>query len=225
MISQALKRLRHCENYCQKVREAIGDKCDILIGTHGQLTPASAVRLAKRLEKFDPLWFEEPVPPGQSSSMAEVSKKTKIPVATGERLTTKYEFFDVLKNNAASIIQMNLGRVGGILEAKKIASLSEVFYAQIAPHLYNGPVGAAASIQLSTASPNFLIMESIKTWGDFHSEVLTKPIQWTNGNILPSDKPGLGIDLNFDVVESNSPYKGSRLHLSMNDKPYYADDD
>ena len=221
----SLKRLTHCENYCQKVRDAVGDNCDILIGTHGQLTPASAVRLAKRLEKFDPLWFEEPVPPGQSNAMSEVAKKTKIPVATGERLTTKYEFYDVLKNNAASIIQMNLGRVGGILEAKKIASLSEVFYAQIAPHIYNGPVGAAASIQLATATPNFLIMESIKTWDGFHSEVLTEPINWSNGNIIPSDKPGLGIELNFDVVESNSPYKGNKLHLSMDQKPYYVDDD
>ena len=221
----SLKRLTHCENYTQKIREAVGDNCDILIGTHGQLSPSSAVRLAKRLEKFDPLWFEEPVPPGQSSAMSEVAKKTKIPVATGERLTTKYEFYDVLKNNAASIIQMNLGRVGGILEAKKIASLSEVFYAQIAPHIYNGPVGAAASIQLSAATPNFLIMESIKTWDGFHSEVLKDSIQWSNGNIIPSDKPGLGIELNFDVVSSNSPYKGKKLHLSMNQKPYYVDDD
>ena len=221
----SLKRLTHCENYTQKVRDAVGDNCDILIGTHGQLTPASAVRLTKRLEKFDPLWFEEPVPPSQSNAMSEVANKTKIPVATGERLTTKYEFYDVLKNNAASIIQMNLGRVGGILEAKKIASLSEVFYAQIAPHIYNGPVGAAASIQLATATPNFLIMESIKTWDGFHSEVLTEPINWSNGNIIPSDKPGLGIELNFDVVESNSPYKGNKLHLSMDQKPYYVDDD
>ena len=216
----SLKRLAHCENYTQKIREAVGDNCDILIGTHGQLSPSSAVRLAKRLEKFDPLWFEEPVPPGQSSAMSEVAKKTKIPVATGERLTTKYEFCDVLKNNAASIIQMNLGRVGGILEAKKIASLSEVFYAQIAPHIYNGPVGAAASIQLSAATPNFLIMESVRTWDGFHSEVLKDSIQWSNGNIIPSDKPGLGIELNFDVVSSNSPYKGKKLHLSMNQKPY-----
>ena len=221
----SLKRLAHCENYCQKVRDAVGDNCDILIGTHGQLSPSSALRLAKRLEQFDPLWFEEPVPPGQSAAMAEVANNTKIPVATGERLTTKYEFYDVLKNNAASIIQMNLGRVGGILEAKKIASLSEVFYAQIAPHIYNGPVGAAASIQLATATPNFLIMESIKTWDGFHSEVLTEPINWSNGNIIPSDKPGLGIELNFDVVESNSPYKGNKLHLSMDQKPYYVDDD
>ncbi len=221
----SLSRLRHCEAYCQKIRDAVGDQCDILIGTHGQLTPSSAVRLAKRLERFDPLWFEEPVPPGQSSAMAHVSKKTTIPVATGERLTTKYEFFDVLQNNAASIIQMNLGRVGGILEAKKIAAIAEVYYAQIAPHLYNGPIGAAASIQLSTATPNFLIMESIETWGGFHSEVLTESIQWSNGNIIPSAKPGLGIDLNFEVVEANSPYKGNKLHLSMEQKPYYVDDD
>ena len=221
----SLSRLKHCESYCQTIREAVGDQCDILIGTHGQLAPSSAVRLAKRLERFDPLWFEEPVPPGQSSAMAQVAKKTKIPVATGERLTTKYEFFDVLKNNAASIIQMNLGRVGGILEAKKIASIAEVYYAQIAPHLYNGPIGAAASIQLSTATPNFLIMESIKTWGGFHAEVLTESINWNNGNIIPSTKPGLGIELNFEVVESNSPYKGKKLHLSMDQKPYYVDDE
>ena len=221
----SLSRLKHCESYCQRIREAVGDQCDILIGTHGQLAPSSAVRLAKRLERFDPLWFEEPVPPGQSSAMAQVAKKTKIPVATGERLTTKYEFFDVLKNNAASIIQMNLGRVGGILEAKKIASIAEVYYAQIAPHLYNGPIGAAASIQLSTATPNFLIMESIKTWGGFHAEVLTESINWNNGNIIPSTKPGLGIELNFEVVESNSPYKGKKLHLSMDQKPYYVDDE
>ena len=221
----SLSRLKHCESYCQRIREAVGDQCDILIGTHGQLAPSSAVRLAKRLERFDPLWFEEPVPPGQSSAMAQVAKKTKIPVATGERLTTKYEFFDVLKNNAASIIQMNLGRVGGILEAKKIASIAEVYYAQIAPHLYNGPIGAAASIQLSTATPNFLIMESIMTWGGFHAEVLTESINWNNGNIIPSTKPGLGIELNFEVVESNSPYKGKKLHLSMDQKPYYVDDE
>jgi len=221
----SMSRLEHCENYCRKVREAVGDNCDILIGTHGQLTPASAIRLAKRLEQFDPLWFEEPVPPGQSSAMTEVAKKTSIPIATGERLTTKYEFFDVLKNNSASIIQMNLGRVGGILEAKKIASLAEVFYTQIAPHLYNGPIGAAASIQLATATPNFLIMESIKTWDGFHSEVLQESINWSNGYIIPSTKPGLGIELNYDIVKFHSPYKGKKLHLTMDSNPYYAEDD
>ena len=221
----SLNRLEHSENYCRKIREAVGDDCDILIGTHGQMTPSSAIRLAKRLEQFDPLWFEEPVPPGQSSAMAEVAKKTSIPVATGETLTSKYEFYEVLKNNSASIIQMNLGRVGGILEAKKIASLAEVYYAQIAPHVYNGPVGAAASIQLATATPNFLIQECIKTWDGFYQEVLQEPIKWTQGHIIPSLKPGLGIELNYDIVKANSPYKGRKLHLSMDSKPYSAADD
>ena len=221
----SLNRLEHSENYCRKIREAVGDDCDILIGTHGQMTPSSAIRLAKRLEQFDPLWFEEPVPPGQSSAMAEVAKKTSIPVATGERLTSKYEFYDVLNNNSASIIQMNLGRVGGILEAKKIASLAEVYYAQIAPHVYNGPVGAAASIQLATATPNFLIQECIKTWDGFYQEVLQEPIKWTQGHIIPALKPGLGIELNYDIVKANSPYKGRKLHLSMDSKPYSAADD
>jgi galactonate dehydratase len=149
-----------------------------------------------------------------------VAKNTSIPVATGERLTTKYEFFDLLSHGAASILQMNLGRVGGILEAKKIASIAEVHYAQIAPHLYNGPVGAAASVQLATATPNFLIQESIMTWDGFHADVLQEKIEWKDGYIIPSTKPGLGVELNMDVVKAHSPYTGKTLHLSMDAKPY-----
>ena len=163
----SLASLQRSATFCEKIRHAVGNDCDLLFGTHGQMTPASAIRLAQRIEPYDPLWFEEPVPPGQNEAMARVAAKTSIPVATGERLTTKYEFHDVLQHKAASILQMNLGRVGGILEAKKIASLAEVHYCQIAPHLYNGPVGAAASIQLATATPNFLIQESIGTWESF----------------------------------------------------------
>ncbi len=216
----SLEALEKSATFCQRIREAVGNKCDLLFGTHGQMAPSSAIRLAKRLEPFDPLWFEEPVPPGQSQAMATVANSTSIPIATGERLTTKYEFHDVLKNGAASIIQMNLGRVGGILEAKKIAAIAEVYFAQIAPHLYNGPIGAAASIQLATATPNFLIQESIMTWGGFHAEVLQEKIEWQDGYIIPSDKPGLGIALNMDVVKAHSPYTGKALHLSMDSKPY-----
>lgn len=215
-----LEALDKSATFCERIREAVGNKCDLLFGTHGQMCVSSAVRLAKRLEPFDPLWFEEPVPPGQHEAMARVASKTSIPVATGERLTTKYEFHEVLRHNSASILQMNLGRVGGILEAKKIAAMAEVHYAQIAPHLYNGPIGAAASIQLATATPNFLIQESIMTWGGFHADVLQSPLQWEKGYIIPSDKPGLGVELNMDVVKSHSPYTRRTLHLSMDAKPY-----
>lgn len=216
----SLEAIDKSATFCRRIREAVGNKCDLLFGTHGQMTPASAVRLAKALEPYDPLWFEEPVPPGQHKAMAQVAAKTSIPVATGERLTSKYEFHALLDAGAASILQMNLGRVGGILEAKKIAGMAEAYYAQIAPHLYNGPVGAAASVQLAAATPNFLIQESIMTWDGFHADVLQEKIDWQDGYIIPSTKPGLGVELNMDVVEANSPYTGSKLHLSMDSKPY-----
>lgn len=216
----SLELLDKCAEFCRKIREAVGNQCDLLIGTHGQMTPAGAVRLAKRLEPFDPLWFEEPVPPGQADAMAEVARKTAIPIATGERLTTKYEFRELLDRGAASILQMNLGRVGGILEAKKIAGMAEAYYAQIAPHLYNGPIGAAASIQLGAASPNFLIQESIMTFDGFYAELLRRPLEWQEGFLIPSREPGLGIEIDWDVVRRHSPYAGQRLHLLMDPSPF-----
>ena len=109
---------------------------------------------------------------------------------------------------------MNLGRVGGILEAKKIASLAETHFATIAPHLYCGPVVGAANIQISACSPNFLILESIKKWEDLYSDLLVKPIKWEDGFVIPPTEPGLGIELNEDVA-NKYPYKGNELHLEM----------
>lgn len=213
--------MERCETFCRKIREAIGSRADILFGTHGQMVPASAIRLAKRLEKYDPLWFEEPVPPGQEAAMATVARATSIPVSTGERLTTKYEFQRVLQQGAAAILQMNVARVGGLLEAKKIAGMAESFYAEIAPHLYNGPVGAAASIQLAAATPNFLIHEAIMDFSGFHAEVLKTKLVVEDGYLIPSREPGIGVELNHAVVAAHTPYTGDRLHLQM--APDHAD--
>jgi 2-dehydro-3-deoxyphosphogalactonate aldolase len=202
----SLEVLANAELVVRNVREAVGNKGDILIGTHGEMTTSSAIRLAKRLEKYDPLWFEEPVPPENRDEMARVARSTSIPIATGERLATKYEFRELLEKQAAVILQMALGRVGGILEAKKIAGMAEAYYAEIAPHLYCGPIEAAANIQLDTCSPNFLIQESIETFGGFHAEILKEPIQWEDGYIIPPTKPGLGVELNEEVA-ANHPYQ------------------
>ena len=196
----SLQSLDRTERYVRQIREAVGSRADLLVGTHGQMTPASAIRLAKRLEKYDPLWFEEPTPPENAKAMATVARATSIPVATGERLSTKYDFARVLEAQAAAILQLNLGRCGGILEAKKIASMAETYYAQIAPHLYCGPIVGAANIQISTCSPNFLILEGIQDWGGFHAEILRKPIQWEEGYVIPSKEPGLGVELNEEVA-------------------------
>ncbi len=182
------------------------------------MTTSSAIRLARRLEKYDPLWFEEPVPPENVEEMARVARQTTIPIATGERLATKYEFAALLRHQAASILQMALGRVGGILEAKKIAGMAEAHYAQIAPHLYCGPIEGAANVQISTCSPNFLILESIRDWSGFHSEILKKPMRWEDGYVIPPTDPGLGVELDEEVAAQH-PYEGDRLHLEMHNEP------
>jgi len=208
----SLERLSLSEAFCRQIRAAVGDKCDLLFGTHGQFTVSGAKRLAQRLEPYAPLWFEEPTPPEMPEQMAEVARATSIPISTGERLTTKYEFARVLQTGAASILQMNLGRVGGILEAKKIAGMAEAYYAQIAPHLYCGPVVGTANIQLATCSPNFLILESIERWDGFQAKLLKKPIVWENGFVIPPDGPGLGVELDEEVARAH-PYEGDALHL------------
>ena len=210
----SLEMLNFTEKFVKQLREAVGDKVDLLFGTHGQMTPAGAIRLAKRLEKFDPLWFEEPTPPDMPEEMGRVAAATSIPVATGERLATKYEFARVLRNNAAAILQPAIGRVGGIMETKKIAAIAETHYAQIAPHLYAGPIEAAANLHVDLSTPNFLIQESIGKMENFHAKLLKKPLPWENGYFLPTTEPGLGVELNEEVAAAH-PYTGDRLHLEM----------
>ena len=213
-----LESLDRSELFCKRIREAVGSKADLLFGTHGQFTPSGAIRMARRLEAYEPLWFEEPVPPESPEEMAKVAQQTRIPIATGERLTTKYEFARVLETGAASILQPALGRVGGILEAKKIAGIAESHYAQIAPHLYCGPIEGAANVQISACSPNFLILESIQRWEGFHAEILINPVRWDSGYVIPPKEPGLGVELNEDVALAH-PYTENALHLEMEEKP------
>ncbi len=214
-----LESIQRSERFVKTLREAVGTSADLLFGTHGQFTTSGAIRMAAVLESSDPLWFEEPVPPERPEEMARVAKQTTIPIATGERLTTKYEFARVLELQAASILQPALGRVGGLLEAKKIAALAEANYAQIAPHLYCGPVEGVANIHLAACSPNFLILESIEDWTGFHNELLVSPINWQDGYIVPPTEPGLGIELNEEVALKH-PYLDDALHLQPQNSPY-----
>ena len=214
----SLERLDLSERYTRAIREAGGDRADLLFGTHGQFTPSGALRLARRLEAYDPLWFEEPVPPDDLEGMARVAAGTTIPVATGERLTTVSEFAAVLRAGAASILQPDLGRSGGILQGKKIAAVGEIHQALLAPHCYCGPVVAAANIALATCSPNFLILESIDRWDGFHADLLQSPIRREDGMVIPSTEPGLGVVLDVDGARAH-PYEGNELHLTPENDP------
>ena len=203
----SLAALDNAEAMTRNMRDAVGSGCDLLIGTHGQTTASSAIALAKRLEPYSPLWLEEPVPPENVAEMARVARATSIPVATGERLATKYEFATLLQARAAATIQPALGRVGGILEAKKIAGMAEAHYVSIAPHLYCGPIEAAANIQLGACSPNFLIQESIERFDGFHARILKRPIEWRDGRIIVPTAPGIGVELDEAVADAH-PYAG-----------------
>ena len=208
-----LAEISRARLFAREIRAAVGDDCDLLFGSHGQMTAAAAIRLARELEPFLPLWFEEPTPPEYPAAAAEVARATSIPIATGERLSTAHDFARVLDCDAAAILQPNLGRVGGIGEAKKIAALAEMRHAQIAPHLYCGPIAAAANIQLAAAIPNFLILESIKTMDGFCGEILKTPLRWEKGDIVVPDAPGLGVELNEKVARAH-PWRGEGLHLN-----------
>ncbi|MFT5658077.1 MAG: galactonate dehydratase [Gammaproteobacteria bacterium] len=218
----SMHELSRCENNIKCIREAVGDRADILFGTHGQMTTSSAIRLARRIERYDPLWFEEPCPPDQMDAIGKVAKATSIPVATGERLTTKMEFHQALQAGV-SILQPDIGRSGGIWETKKIAMIAELYNAQIAPHIYCGPIAHAAATHVAFSSPAFLILETIQT--DFHDAILKKPLVWEQGYMLAPTEPGLGIELNESVLDAHPYTSGGRLHLEMCQTPLSSAND
>jgi galactonate dehydratase len=201
--------LDNAEAVVRAVREVVGSQSEILIGTHGQMTPASAIMLAKRLEPYEPLWLEEPIPPENVDEMARVARATTIPIATGERLSTRFEYRQLLEKQAVSILQMALGRAGGILEAKKIAAMAEAHYVVFAPHLWAGPIEAAASLQVDACSPNFLIQEGLGQWDGFFAEIQIEPLVWEKGYATPPTRPGLGVDLDEKMI-ARHPYNPVR---------------
>ena len=202
--------------FCKAIREAVGDKADLLFGTHGQFTTAGAIRLGQAIEPYSPLWYEEPVPPDSVGQMAQVAAKVRIPIATGERLTSKAEFAPLLREGAAAILQPALGRAGGIWEMKKVSAMAEVYNAQLAPHLYAGPVEWAANINLAASIPNLLMCETIET--EFHDRLIKGSIRVEQGFITPPEAPGLGIEVDEDFARAH-PYEDDGLHLQMQEAP------
>ena len=196
-----LWEIEHAARIFESIRDAVGNKLEVGIGTHGQLTTYSAIRVADYLEPYHPFWFEEPVPPENIDEMARVAAHTSIPIASGERLVTKYEFSQLIEKKAAQIIQLDVGQCGGITEAKKIAGIAEAHYAMIAPHMYCGPIAAAAAIQVDTCSPNFLIQEANQ--GPLHKTIFKEPLVFEEGYIIPPTGPGLGVEFDEEVLKQH----------------------
>jgi galactonate dehydratase len=179
-----------------RFREALGPNIDIGIDFHGRVSPAMAVRIAKELEPFYPFFIEEPVLPENVDALVTVARSTTIPIATGERLFTKWGFREVLEKQAAVILQPDLAHAGGISEVKKIAAMAECYYAAVAPHCPLGPIALAASLHLDASIPNFLVQEHV-TRGEGY---LKQPFKVVDGCIDLPTGPGLGIELDDEAI-------------------------
>jgi 2-dehydro-3-deoxyphosphogalactonate aldolase len=200
----SLDEYRYVDTLLSMLVSAIGGRADLIIGTHGQLTTASAIRLAKCMEKFNPLWFEEPVPPENAKEIAKVKRSTSIPISTGERNASIYDFQRLLEEDAVSILQPDLGASGGITTCHKIATMAEPFYAEMAPHVWGGPIIYAAAVQIDASISNFLIQETIMEGHTiFFDDICPDGIEWKNGYIIPTDSPGLGITIDEHALRKH----------------------
>ena len=196
------------EKFCA-IREAVGKGVDIAIDFHGRIHAGMASRLIDAIAPYYPMFVEEPVLPENVEVMASIAAKTSVPIATGERLFTKWAFRNVLEEHAAVVLQPDTCHCGGIFEVRKIASMAEMYYASVAPHNPLGPISLAACLQVDACTPNFLIQEHpgmAEGW-DRGVGYLKKPFEIVNSYIDVPTAPGLGIEVNEDFVRENS-YSG-----------------
>ncbi len=197
------KTVKDAVEKVKAVREAVGDGVDIALDCHGRLSPAMARIIAKALEPYHPMFLEEPCLPENVDAMAGIARATCIPIATGERLYTRWGFREVLEKQAASILQPDLSHAGGISECRRIAAMAEVYYAGIAPHCPLGPISFAACLQLDACTPNFLIQEL----GSLGEGYLKKPFKVEGGHVVVPRGPGLGVELDEEALEAKA-YSG-----------------
>ncbi len=158
----------------EAVRDAIGPETELMLEMHGRFSPATAVRLAREMAPFHPAWLEEPVPPENLKALAKVAQKVELPIATGERIHDRIEFREIFEAQAADIIQPDVGHIGGILEARKLAATAETHYMLVAPHNVGGSVLTAASLHLAGCTPNFKILEHFNDFADAEIKKVVK---------------------------------------------------
>ena len=181
-------------------REGAGDDVEIYIECAEFLSPRTAVLAAEALKPYRPAWFEEPIPFENSAALADLRKHISVPIATGERLLSRYEFRELLERQAVDIIQPDLMHAGGITEVRKIAALADTHYVPVAPHNPAGPICNLAALHLSASIPNFHVLEQMEDERALRDELSTNPIVYCDGYYELPTEPGLGTDLNLDVL-------------------------
>lgn len=193
-----------------EVRSAVGDSVDLLIEGHGRFNIPTAIKIAKELEQFGPMFFEEPVPPDSLDALKEVRDKSPVAIAAGERLYTRWDYRKMFDLMAADYIQPDISHAGGIMELKKIAAEAESRYIPFAPHNPSGPVANAATLQLAASCPNFCILEIMYSDVEYRKDITTESLEYKDGFMKIPDRPGLGIEINEEEC-AKYPYRPHTL--------------
>jgi galactonate dehydratase len=198
--------LRQAEALMGSVRDAVGDDVDVMVDLHGRTTAAAAIQYGLALAPFRPWFLEEPVQPGNVDALVEVARALPIPVATGERLVTRWEFREVLEKRACAVIQPDVCHCGGVAELRRIAAHAETHYIGVAPHNPLGPIATAVNIHLALAMPNFLIQEVMRADVPWRDQVADAPLEIVDGHVLPPERPGIGVAVDEEAAAAH-PYR------------------
>lgn len=202
--------LRQAMTCVQAVVDAVGDEVQILIEGHGRFNVPTAIRIGQALEDFDILWFEEPIPPDNLEALAEVKRRVRVPIATGERLYSRQDFRQLFDLQCADFVQPDCGHAGGIFEMRLIASMAETAYIPFCPHNPSGPVATAANLQLAACVPNFYTLETMNTDVPWRQQVCDERIELVDGQMRIPTRPGLGVNVFPDKVAEH-PYEPQDL--------------
>lgn len=192
------------------VRDAVGNDADILIEGHGRFNIPTGIKIARELEQFRPMFFEEPVPPDNLDALKAVKDKSPVAISAGERLYTRWDYKRMFDLMAADYIQPDISHAGGIMELKKIAAEAECRYIPFAPHNPSGPVANAATLQLAATCPNFCILEIMYSDVEWRKDITNESLEYADGYMKIPDRPGLGIEIDEEACLSH-PYKPHTL--------------
>lgn len=204
--AEALRReealaIRHAAELMEAARSGVGPDAEIMIECSERLSPRTAVLAARALEPYRPYWFEEPIPFENARAMAQLQRELSVPIATGERLLSRWEFRELLEEQGCRIIQPDLMHAAGITECRRIASLADTYYVSVAPHNSGGPIETLAAIHLAASIPNFLVLEQMENEQLARARICTDPPAIHDGHFTLPTRPGLGTDIRLDVVE------------------------
>lgn len=202
----------------EAVRGSVGADVEMMIEAHSRFSVASALRIAERIAPYCPTWLEEPVPHQDPGATIEVARRSPVPIATGESLSSKQAVSALLASNAIDFYQIEPINLGGLTASRRVADMVDTHYAMVAPHSAGGPISTALCVQLDAAMPNFYVQEFFDDFNQpWTRDLVTEPLEAVDGYVTVPMVPGLGIELNWDVVRGH-PYDATvDMNLFDND--------